>query len=111
MDKIKFFDEVCKLLLALAACAWIIHVMLVLFVGNEGCMAVDSTMLFRISSFAAGIMTAPPIVYSLVRLLFWPGGPKNTSVHVMGWVLSGGVGLFIATAIIFALTISQFGCQ
>jgi hypothetical protein len=85
--------------------------MLVLFVGDEGCMAIDSTLLFRISSVAAGIMTAPPIVYALVRLLFWPGGPKNTSVYVMGWILRGGVGLFIAVAIIFALAISQFGCQ
>ena len=109
-NKVKFFDEVFKLLLALTACAWLIYIALVIFAGDTtGC--IHAGWLFTASAWTAGIFSAPPIVYGLGRLLFWPGGSKGTKVKVMGWGLSVGAGIFISLVIIFALVVSQFGCQ
>lgn len=110
-NKIQFFDQTFRLLVVLAGCAWAIYAMLLIFAGDSNGCAADVSTLFTVSALAAGIFTAPPIIYGLARLLFWPNGPKTNMLGVAGWVLSVGAGIFITVVILFSLAISQYGCQ
>ena len=109
-SKIKFFDEVFKMLVSLAVCAWVIYGMLVIFVSDGDSCGAEVSGLFRVCALAAGILTAPPIVYGLIRLVFWPEGPKSRAVKVASVVLSCGAGLFVAIVILFAAAVAR-GCQ
>lgn len=111
-NKIKFFDETFKVLLSMTVCAWALYVVFVFFVGDsEGCVSGTPGWLITILAWTVGILSAPPLIYGLARLLFWPNGPKDKSVWASGWIVSAGVGIFIAAVILFAIGLSQFGCQ
>lgn len=110
MNKLKFFDEVFKLLLALVACAWGIYVLLALFASDvDGC-AVGSTWLLSGSAIAAGILSVLPIIYGLIRLLFWPNSSSGVKTTATGWILSCVVAIFTSLVILLVLMISRYGC-
>lgn len=112
IDKEKFFDDTFKMLLAVAVGVWIVYVVFLLFAGEgKACEAGSSELMLSALALSAGILTAPPLVYGLVRLLFWPNGPKGSSTWVAAWFVSLGVAVFVAGAILFALAISQYGCR
>jgi hypothetical protein len=111
-NKIKFFDQTFKVLVILAACTWAIYLMLLLFAGDSAtCKLGAPSQIFTIAAWTVGILTGPPVAYGLVRVLFWPGGPKNRAVYVAGWMVGVGAALFIAATVLFALAISQYGCH
>lgn len=112
MDKEKFFDDTFKMLLALTAGVWIVYVVFLLFAGDgKVCEAASSELILNVLALSAGILTAPPLVYGLVRLLFWPEGPKGQTIWIAAWFVSCGVAVFVTASILFSLAISQYGCR
>jgi hypothetical protein len=112
-SKIKFFDETFKVLFVFNVCTWLIYFAFILFVGGgESCEATSSSWFLTTLAWLAGTLTAPPLIYGVARLLFWPGGgPKHSLDFVAIWILIVGSGIFIAASILFALAVAQYGCQ
>lgn len=111
-NKLKFFDETFKVLLAVAASMWAVYGMTIFFSeGEESCAYDISSPFFTALAVAAGIMTALPLFYGLARLLLWPDGSKSRANWLGGWVISTGLAVFITAVIIFAVVVSQFGCR
>lgn len=111
MDKTKFFNQTFKMLLSLTVCLWAIYFLLVAFVSeSQGC-TVGADWLVTTGAWAAGISSAPPLIYGLARFIFWPKGPRGGAAVLGGWVLSFGAGIFVTCAILFALAISNYGCR
>ena len=112
-NKIRFFDETFKALLAVMVSAWVLYVILIFFIGdNDNCVPPGfPTGVFVGGAYVVAIASVLPIVYGLVRVLFWPNGPKSRSTYIAGWVMSGLASLFVGAVILFAFLLSQFGCQ
>jgi len=111
MNKTKFFDETFKVLLAVTVSTWLVYVAFIVFVGeSESCAVGAPGWLFTTMAVTTGVMSAPPLVYGLVRLLMWPGGPKS-GVKAGAWFVGTGVVLFVVAATLLALAISQYGCR
>jgi hypothetical protein len=111
-NKLKFFDETFKVLLTMTVCAWIIYVMFLLFADdNKGCVSGPPTFVLTGLALAAGILTAPPLIYGLVRLVFSTKEPKSAITWMAGWMIAGGIAIFVTGAILLALALSQYGCR
>jgi hypothetical protein len=112
MKDLKFFDETFKILLAIAVSIWAIFAALILFVDDrQGCVSGAAGGLFTVMAIIAGVMSAPPLLYGLARLLWWPNGAEGKGVWAAGTVILSGVGFFVAAAVAFAITVSHFGCR
>lgn len=111
-NKLKFFNEAFKILLAIATTTWAIYLALIFLVEDrEGCAAGISGQLFTVLALIAGGLSALPLLYGLLRLLFWPNGQKSRTVLSGGWVMACGIAVFITAIILFALALSQYGCS
>lgn len=110
MDKTKFFNQTFKMLLSLSVCLWALYFLLVAYIAeSQGCTP-GADWLVTTGAWAAGISSAPPLMYGLARFIFWPNGPKGMAVLLGGWMLSFGAAVFVTVAIVFALAISNYGC-
>ena len=90
-------------------CAWVIYLMLIVFAGNsEGCTVSNIAWLFSAFAWIAGILSAPPLIYGLARLVFWPNGEKNKLLSV--GIVAGGAAIFVTAATLVAMAVSQYGC-
>ncbi|HTH71835.1 MAG TPA: hypothetical protein VL737_00545 [Candidatus Pristimantibacillus sp.] len=111
-SRLKFFNETFKVLLAIMVCGWLMYLALIFLVSdNNRCMADTPDLLFTISAWTVGILSAPPLVYGMARLFFAPNSGKSQLSQAAGWIVSIGAGIFVAGLILFALAISQYGCQ
>ena len=107
--KIRLFDETLKVLVATAATSWLLYVVSIVFISENDVCTSDS--LYNAVALITGLLTALPFVYGLVKLLVWPNGQKSVFNKFAGWIVSCGVGIFIVAVTLFALAISQYGCQ
>ena len=111
-NKQKLIDDTFKLLLIFTASAWAIYIAFLLLVGqNESCSVDPPGRFITFFALLAGLLTAPPLLYGLGRFLFWPTGQKSRYTWIGGWILAFGAGIFIVLASLFALALSQYGCQ
>jgi hypothetical protein len=109
MQKFKFFDQAFKMLLSVTFSTWAIFIfMLVLFSSRAGECTEGTMWLFTVSAWTAGILSAPPLLYGLARILFWDNGTKNGKTS--GIVLVVGTLLFVSVVTLFALAVSRYGC-
>lgn len=108
----KFFDETFKILLSVTVSVWVIYVAFLLFAGDSKvCTTTPPDPILNVMAIAAGVLTAPPLVYGLVRLLFWPKSPRSGSVWLAAWVICCGVGIFVGGAVLLAFALLQYGCR
>ena len=111
-NKQKFFNQTFKVLVVLTITIWAIYVMLLLFAGTkEGCTSGAADRILTQFAWVAGICSAPPIAYGLVRLLQSPTGGGGKSTKLSGWIISCGAAIFVAAVILFAIIIAEYGCQ
>ena len=112
-DTSTFINDTFMVLLTITASTWIIYLLFIGFTGDgPGCAASTvAKSFYDIISWAAGILTAPPLVYGLLRLLFWPTGTKNVGVWAAGAVAAGGIAFFVVAVVLFAQAIAQYGCR
>lgn len=109
MDKTKLFSQTFKMLLGVMASVWVIYMMLIVFASDASeCMA-GTSRLVVVSAWLAGILSAPPLIYGLIKLLFYPNSAKTGKLS--GWVLSIGAAIFISLVILLALAIAEYGCR
>ncbi len=111
-NKQKFFNQTFKVLLALTISIWAIYVMLLLFAGTkEACMSGAANRILSQFAWVAGVFSAPPIAYGLVRLLQAPTGSGGKSSKLSGWIIGCGAAIFVGAVISFAVIISAYGCH
>ena len=112
MKDINFFNETFKILLVMTVCAWLLYIAFVVFVGDtEDCALGAPGWLFNVLPVTTGVLTAPPLIYGLVRLLYWPKSEEGESVWLAGWLVGSGIVVFVVAAILLALALSQYGCR
>jgi len=111
-NKIKLASGTFRILGILMIGAWVVFVVSLVLLGDSpDCTEGTHDAFFTTLAFVVGGLTAPPLVYGFVRLLFWPKGTKTKLGMVAGWVVGGAIGIFVAAVVAFAVSISQFGCQ
>jgi hypothetical protein len=112
LEKLKFFDQTFRMLLYLVICLWGLFILLVVFVGESQRCADSASWLVSSAAWLAGVSSAPPLIYGLVRFLFWPNSPKKGGwIKVGGLILCIGAGLFVTGVILLAQAISHYGCR
>ena len=111
-NKLSFFDDTFRILFTLTISVWALYVALVIFATEgQSCMPGTSNGVLGVCALVTGVLSAPPLLYGLVRLLAWPDGPRIKNLWLIGLIIGAGVIVFVALATFLAMAIAQYGCR